>query len=101
MRRIICITLHTAVDLIADIGALVPGTTVRATATTRIPAGKGVNAAVGTAILGARPLATGFIGVRSRDIFHSLVAEGVEPRFIEVEGETRANITLLEADRRE
>ena len=87
--------------MIVNVGALIPGTTVRASTTARVAAGKGVNAAVGVAALGGHSIATGFIGVQSRDVFRSLTAEGVEPRFVEVEGETRANFTVLEANGRE
>jgi len=101
VTRAICITFNTAIDIIVDIASLEPGTTFRATSSIRAPAGKAVNAAVGIATLGEPALATGFVGKQSRDVFEELRDEGVEPRFIEVPGTTRTNLTLLERDGRE
>ena len=79
MKKVLCITVNTAIDYVIQVDHLSLGTTIRSTTATLAPSGKGVGVAIGVAILGGRAIATGFIGERSRDIFASLKAEKVEP----------------------
>lgn len=95
-RKVLSVTLNTAIDYIVEVDELGVGKTSRAVAGTLVPAGKGVGAAVGAAILGARTIATGFVGERSRECFARLQAEQVEAEFIEVPGATRINVTIFE-----
>ncbi len=95
-KKVFCVTLNTAIDHIVQVNELAVGTTIRTAAAELVPAGKGVDVAVGVAILGGHAVATGFIGAGSRDLFASLQAEQVESRFIEVPGFTRINVTILE-----
>lgn len=95
-KKVFCVTLNTAIDYIIEVGALDVGATIRATAAELVPAGKGVDVAVGVAILGGCAVATGFIGDKSREIFASLETEHVELMFIEVPGHTRINVTIME-----
>jgi len=96
MNKIVCITLNTAIDHIIELDELSMGSTIRAMSSTLVPAGKGVDVAVGVAILGGHAIATGFIGESSRELFEALKDEQVELMFIEVPGATRINVTLFE-----
>jgi 1-phosphofructokinase family hexose kinase len=93
--------LNTAIDYIIDVDDFVPGTTVRAKTTSLVPAGKGVDVAVGVGLLGGRAIATGFVGTQSREIFATLEHEGVNQAFLDVEGSTRTNVTIVEGGVRE
>lgn len=95
-KKVICVTLNTAIDHVVQVDELAVGTTMRAAAAELVPAGKGVDVAVGVAALGGHAVATGFIGERSRELFASLQTEQVELQFIEVPGSTRINVTILE-----
>jgi 1-phosphofructokinase len=99
--KAVCITPNTAIDYIVELGSIVLGTTTRSRAAVLVPAGKGVDVAVGVATLGGSGLATGFIGEGSRSTFASLHSEGVESDFVEVPGHTRINVTLAEDNGRE
>jgi 1-phosphofructokinase family hexose kinase len=101
MSKAVCITPNTAIDHVIRVGELVLGSTLRAESATLVPAGKGVCVAAGVAALGGRAVATGFVGERSSDLFDGLHSEHIEPRFVEVPGSTRVNVTLLESTRRE
>ncbi len=101
VKKVVCITLNTAIDHVIEVEHLVAGSTIRADANAHAPAGKGVVVAVGVAILGGLAVATGFIGRESREIFAVLDAEQVEPMFLEVPGATRTNVTILEHGGRE
>jgi 1-phosphofructokinase len=97
-NRVFCVTLNTAIDHIIDVDRLAVGSTIRAAEGVLVPAGKGVDVAVGVATLGCHAVAAGFIGDRSRELFATLQAEQVESMFIEVPGSTRINVTILERE---
>jgi 1-phosphofructokinase family hexose kinase len=95
-KKVFCVTLNTAIDHIIEVDELDVGATIRSTVAELVPAGKGVDVAVGVAILGGYAVATGFIGEKSREVFAGLQSEQVELLFIEVPGSTRINVTILE-----
>jgi 1-phosphofructokinase len=96
INKVVCVTLNTAIDHIIDVDTLDAGSTIRASHSQLVPAGKGVDVAVGVATFGGHAVATGFIGENSREVFASLRAERVELMFIEVPGSTRINVTVFE-----
>jgi 1-phosphofructokinase len=99
MGKVLCVTLNTAIDHVIEVDEFTVGSTIRTTSARLVPAGKGVDVAVGVAILGGRAIATGFIGERSRELFGALRDELVELMFIEVPGATRINVTVFEHKR--
>ena len=94
------VTLNTALDIIYPVPALhinqvhrLPGITV--------PGGKGINAARVVHLLGESVTATGLIaGYNGQKIQSLLQQEGVACEFIEVQGETRLAITVLDQQQR-
>jgi len=96
INKVVCVTLNTAIDHIIDVDTLDAGSTIRASHSQLVPAGKGVDVAVGVAAFGGHAVATGFIGENSRELFASLRTERVELMFIEVPGSTRINVTIFE-----
>lgn len=95
-NKVVSVTLNTAIDHVIKVEHLTKGSTIRALSDTMVPAGKGIDVAVGVATLGQRAVAAGFIGAESRDIFASLRHENVELLLLEVPGRTRTNVTVLE-----
>ena len=83
-NKVVCVTLNTAIDHIIDVDTLDAGSTIRASHSQLVPAGKGVDVAVGVAAFGGHAVATGFIGENSREVFASLpsarLAQGVSTR---------------------
>ncbi|MCV5656085.1 PfkB family carbohydrate kinase, partial [Escherichia coli] len=58
-----------------------------------------VNVAKVLSDLGADVTVTGFLGKDNPELFHQLFTEiGVKNEFVEVEGATRINVKLVEAD---
>ena len=95
-QKVLSVTLNTAIDHIIEVDHLAVGDTIRSLGDTIVPAGKGVDVAVGVATLGGRAVATGFVGAESRDVFSRLKDENVELLLLEVPGKTRTNVTILE-----
>lgn len=61
------------------------------------PGGKGINAAVALARAGCRVLTTGFLGKENAAIFEKfLVSEGIEEKFLRVEGMTRTVLKIAD-----
>lgn len=101
MNKAICITFNTAIDLVVEVDDFEKGTTFRSTSCVFVPAGKGVDVAIGVAALGRQAIAAGFVGIENRQVFDGLAHEGVDPMFVEVPGATRTNITIAEPKGRE
>lgn len=111
--RIITVTLNTAVDRVLRVDGLTLGGHVEAERLRRLPAGKGINVSRALARLGCSSLATGFVGRDEWGWFETFLhapAEGhtedrgadhgtgrITSRLIPVNGQTRENITLLDA----
>ncbi len=97
---IITVTLNPAVDKVLEVPGFRVGDHARARVWSVQAAGKGVNVARGLARLGARPVASGFVGENEEHMFiESLAGEGVEARFCTVPRPTRTNTTVLDPDR--
>jgi 1-phosphofructokinase len=95
---IITVTMNPAVDKTAMIPALVPHGLNRLRDVVQDVGGKGINVSKTIAALGGNSLATGLLaGATGKMIWNTLQQmEGVEPRFLFVEGQTRTNLKLVE-----
>lgn len=92
---ILTITLNPSVDRTLFVESLKPRDTNRVIRTETDAGGKGVNLARVARELDGRAFATGFLGgPAGKLVRQTLEAEGVEHAFVEVEGETRLNITV-------
>ena len=95
---ILCITPNPAVDRTARVERLAIGPVLRPSEVVVLPGGKGINAARAADRLGALVTTTGFIGGHAgRWLVEALDAEGLNPRFIEVDGETRTTYVTVDA----
>lgn len=93
---ILTVTLNPAIDKTYTVGELVTGHVNRMRTVMSLAGGKGVNVAKVLRQYGYPVCATGFLGGYSgRFIEDYLKSEGVDCRFIKVEGETRSNINIL------
>ncbi len=89
------ITFNPAVDLVIRVPDIELGELNRSSEEEYVAGGKGINMAVLLNRLGQDVVATGFLGGFSGNfIKNSLTEEGIDPRFIEVDGTTRINVKL-------
>ncbi|MHC1478839.1 1-phosphofructokinase family hexose kinase [Frateuria aurantia] len=101
MASILCYTLNPAFDLAISLDHLQPGTVHRAGASQLDPAGKGINVGRVLRRLGHTVRLGGLLGRDNAAPFHELFRrEQMESVFVEVEGSTRINVKLAEADGR-
>ena len=98
---ILCLTPNSAVDRTALVPRLTFGDVLRPTAVLTLPGGKGNNVARAVVASGALAATTGFVGGHAgRWLVEALEAEGLNPRFVEVEGETRTTYVTVDASGR-
>jgi len=97
---IVTVTLNPAVDHTIQVEAMPDPETVARTDTARFDAGgKGINVAQYLVGLDAETVATGLLGDFLRDyIRRELDADGLATEFVEIEGQTRLNTTILDPD---
>lgn len=96
---IITVTMNPAIDKTVSISKLVPGGLNRITSSLADAGGKGINVSKTVKALGGDTIATGFLGKDgSRMILDSLSTMDIRQDFILVDGETRVNIKVAEAD---
>ncbi|WP_456269589.1 1-phosphofructokinase [Kushneria sp. AK178] len=101
MSRVLTLTLNPALDLAIRLSVLSPGSVNRSQESSLTPAGKGNNVACVLARHDHRVSVSGFLGRDNQAPFERAFAQwGVEDRFIRVDGETRVNAKLSEADGR-
>ena len=94
---IITVTLNPTLDKTLSVPRLQPGTVHRARILREDLGGKGINVSRALQALGIPSILTGFMGGGTGQIMTSgLEAAGFDVRFVELEGETRRNITLLD-----
>jgi 1-phosphofructokinase family hexose kinase len=94
---IITVTLNPTLDKTLSVPELQPGTVHRAQIVREDLGGKGINVSRALRALGIPSSMTGFMGGGTGQIMTSgLQAAGFDVYFVEVEGETRRNITLLD-----
>ncbi len=94
------VTLNPSVDRLVYVRQLVPHDTSRILRIEEDAGGKGVNVARVLKRLGVPVVATGFLGGRAgRYVLHELSeVDGVECRFVWVNGNTRTNLAIQEED---
>ena len=98
---ILCIGTTPAAQRVMIFGKLERDAVNRAHTTLDGAAGKSINVAKVLTALGARPLATGFIGgARGRGLLESLVSKGIETEFVTVTAPTRQCISILDESAR-
>jgi 1-phosphofructokinase len=97
---IVTVTLNPAVDHTIQVDAMPEPDTVARTDTARFDAGgKGINVAQYLVGLGAETVATGLLGDFLGDyIRRELDADDIESEFVEIEGRTRLNTTILDSE---
>ena len=100
MPAIITVTLNPVLDKAFSVPRLEPGTVHRLRPMREDLGGKGINVSRTLRMLGIPSRIVAFFGGRTGQYMHQqLLAAGYEVIFIEVEGETRQNITLLDEAR--
>lgn len=96
------VTLNPALDKMLAVPALIPGTIHRAETLRYDLGGKGINVSRALRALDIPSTCFGFIaGHTGRILQADLQAQGYATRFIEIEGETRQNLTLLDRSKNE
>ena len=94
---IITVTLNPTLDKTLSVPVLQPGEVHRARFLRQDIGGKGINVSRALAALGVASIPIGFLGgATGRAMRDGLVAAGYGARFVEVPGETRQNLTLLD-----
>lgn len=94
------LTANPALDRELRVPAILFGDVLRATATRVDPGGKGFNVSRALRGLNADSVAVGFVGgFAGQQIASGLRAAGIAVDFVEVEGETRTNVTVVADDR--
>jgi 1-phosphofructokinase len=94
---IITVTLNPTLDKTLSVPALRPGEVHRARFLRQDIGGKGINVSRALRALGVTSIPIGFLGgATGRAMLDGLTAQGYDARFVEVSGETRQNLTLLD-----
>ncbi|QUM84203.1 MULTISPECIES: 1-phosphofructokinase [unclassified Moritella] len=97
--KVVTVTLNPALDLTGHLQTLTKGMVNQVKHCALEPAGKGVNVAKVLAELGADVTATGFLGVENEAPFCQLFERTkITDKFIRVQGATRINVKLVEAN---
>jgi 1-phosphofructokinase family hexose kinase len=95
---ILCVTPSPAIDRTARVDRLTFGAVLRPTDVLALPGGKGNNVARAANRLGALVTTTGFAGGHAgRWLVEALDAEGLNPRYVSVAGETRTTYVTVDA----
>ena len=96
---IVCVAANPSIDKLFEVERVRPGEIHRPTAFVQVPGGKGLNVARAAHSLGAQVHATGILaGYAGQWLEEVLVAEGVPGTFAWAEGETRASLSVADAE---
>ena len=94
---IVTVTLNPTLDKTLSVPVLRPGEVHRARFLRQDIGGKGINVSRALRALGVASLPIGFLGgATGRAMRDGLIAAGYAARFVDVPGETRQNLTLLD-----
>ena len=94
---IVTVTLNPTLDKTLSVPVLRPGEVHRARFLRQDIGGKGINVSRALAALGVASIPIGFLGgATGRAMRDGLTAAGYDARFVDVPGETRQNLTLLD-----
>jgi 1-phosphofructokinase len=97
---IITVTLNPAIDKTVEVPKLLPGKLNRIGHVEYDAGGKGINVSKTIQALGGESIATGFLGGSSgQTILKVLTENNIGCDFVEVQGETRTNTKVVEADK--
>ncbi|PTM57567.1 1-phosphofructokinase [Desmospora activa] len=98
-ERILTITLNPALDKTINLPLLAPGEVNRAQSIRVDPGGKGINVSRALALWGGDTLAAGLLGKEnSRLLINRLEKLSIPTSFVEVDGETRTNLKMVETE---
>ena len=96
---IVCVAANPSIDKLFEVDRVVVGEIHRPTAFVQVPGGKGLNVARAAHSLGAEVHATGILaGYAGQWLEEALTAEGVRGTFAWAEGETRASLSVADAE---
>lgn len=99
MRKIITVTLNTAIDHIIEVPSFTLGKVHRAKKAETFPSGKGINVTRTLNVLGKKVVALGFVGSSSLDFFKTLDSDLHSMQLTVVDGETRENISIIDSEK--
>ncbi|MDD9369859.1 MAG: PfkB family carbohydrate kinase [Acidimicrobiales bacterium] len=95
--RVVTVTANAAVDHTVVVPGFRAGEVNRVASEVRNPGGKGVNVAAALRMLGVDVVVTGFLGAGNDELFTEFFAtEGIEDRFVRVDGATRTGIKIVD-----
>lgn len=98
-QRITAVALNPAIDRTVMVPRFAAGITNRVAASRLDPGGKGINVARAARALGAPVEVVGFLGDSNGNLItRSLSAQGIEHRFVMVDGDTRVNLKIVDPD---
>ncbi len=100
-RKVVTITLNTAFDYVVSVDKFSFPAVMRATRTSLIPSGKGVNVSRVVSGLGHPATALGFAGQSDMDRYESLASPQLAIGLLPVAGNTRTNVTIVDTARRQ
>lgn len=94
---IVTVTLNPAIDKTAELNEFIHGGLNRLTNVIRDAGGKGINVSKTIKALGGKSVATGFVGGSAGTfIENALTEQGITADFVQVHGETRTNLKVVE-----
>ncbi|MDF2886181.1 MAG: 1-phosphofructokinase [Lacrimispora sp.] len=94
---IVTVTMNPAIDKTVDIGRFERGDLNRIKRVEMDAGGKGINVSKTIRELGGESIATGFVGGTSGNIIRQVLADlGLRTDFVDVKGETRTNLKVVE-----
>lgn len=96
MSSIITITLNTSVDIIMKLDIFERGMVSNAISSKYYPAGKGINVSRAVACSDQKTTALGFVGRLESLFFNNLNNTYLSVRLLEVPGQTRSSVTLID-----
>jgi 1-phosphofructokinase len=95
-------TLNPSIDYMVQVPSFHLGSLNRAEQEAKYPGGKGINVSRVLKRLGTESIALGFLGgFTGKFVEDWLASEGIESRFVQVDGDTRINIKLNTGDETE
>ena len=95
--RVVTVTANAAVDHTVVVPGFRAGEVNRVASEVRSPGGKGVNVAAALRVLSVDVVVTGFLGAGNDELFTEFFAtEGIEDRFVRVDGATRTGIKIVD-----
>lgn len=96
---IVTVTMNPALDKTANVTKLLPGGLNRLGNLRTDPGGKGINVSKMISVLGGKSLCTGFVGGSSGRALCTMLEDlGLAAKFLQLSGNTRTNLKLIEGN---